>query len=220
MVTDSEGVILTLTPASAKVLGFDSKELEGRNFFTLLNERKEADHIARLFDEVGEAELMLSIAKEYGYSVLDEWMVDEQLRVLPCAVYVYAKQKKNHFVWVVIPRRGPLDSAPMTLDLATHNLILDLRPRGGKVIALSRRDIAIFDAFMSGQTDAEIAQDLHITKGSVRYALRRMVEAGVSKNRKEMRRDFWYSISELALPDARSFIRGEHDIYTNKRHLD
>ena len=178
MLTDADGVISSITPAAAKVLGFESEELVGQNFFALLGERKDTDHIAQLFDEVGEAELMLAIAREYGYSVIDEWMVDEDSNVLPCAVYVYNKRKEGEFVWVVIPRRGPLDGAPMKLDLQSRKLILDLRPRGGKVIELSYRDLAIFDSFMSGQTDAEIADDLHITKGAVRYSLRRMVAAG------------------------------------------
>ena len=220
MVTNAEGIILSLTHASAQVLGLDSDELEGRNFFELLGQRKDVDQIARIFDEVGEAELMLAIAKEYGYSVLDEWMVDKDRSVLPCAVYVYAKRKEQEFVWVVIPRRGPLDSAPMKFDIENGKLILDLTQRGGKIISLSRRDLAIFDAFMSGQTDAEIAEDLSISKGAVRYALRRMVDAGAAKNRKEMRRNFWYSISELALPDARSYIRGEHGFYTRQLDID
>jgi DNA-binding CsgD family transcriptional regulator len=220
MVTNAEGVIRSITTASAKVLGFESEELVGQNFFALLEGRKDTDRIARLFDEAGEAELMLAIAKEYGYSVLDEWMVDEESNVLPCAIYVYNKRKEGEYVWVVIPRRGPLDGAPMTLDLQTRNLILDLRQRGGKVIALSYRDIAIFDSFMSGQTDAEIAEDLRITKGAVRYSLRRMVDASAANSRKEMRRNFWYSISELALPDARSYIRGEHGFYTQHKHID
>ena len=137
MVTSSEGVIRSITSTSAKVLGFESEQLIGQKFFTLLEERKDTDRIAQLFDEAGEAELMLAIAKEYGYSVIDEWMVDEELNVLPCAVYVYKKRNQDEYVWVAIPRRGPLDRAPMTLDLQTRNLILDLRPRGGKVIALS-----------------------------------------------------------------------------------
>jgi DNA-binding CsgD family transcriptional regulator len=220
MVTNAEGVIRSITPASAKVLGFERKELVGRNFFTLLGERKDSDHIAELFDEVGEAELMLAIAREYGYSVIDEWMVDEDLNVLPCAVNENNKRKVEEFVWVVIPRRGPREGAPMTLDLQSRNLILDLRQRGGKIIKLSYRDIAIFDSFMSGQTDSEIADDLHITKGAVRYSLRRMVDASAANSRKEMRRNFWYSISELALPDARSYIRGEHGFYTQLKHID
>ncbi len=220
MVTDGDGTILSLTQASARVLGLDSDELKGLNFFDLLGQRKDADHIARVFDEVGEAELMLAIAREYGYSVLDEWMVDNERSVLPCAVYVYRKRKEQEFVWVVIPRRGPLDSAPMKFDIENRKLILDLTQRGGKVISLSRMDLAIFDAFMSGQTDAEIAEDLSITEGTVRYALRRMVDASAAKNRKELRRNFWYSISELALPDARSYIRGEHGFYTQKLDID
>ena len=220
MVTSAEGVIRSITSASAKALGFESEQLIGQNFFTLLEERKDTDLIAQLFDEAGEAELMLAIAKEYGYSVIDEWMVDEELNVLPCAVYVYNKRNQDEYVWVVIPRRGPLERAPMTLDLQTRNLILDLRPRGGKVIALSYRDIAIFDSFMSGQTDDEIAEDLHITKGAVRYSLRRMVDASAANSRKEMRRNFWYSISEMALPDTRSYIRGEHGFYTQRKHID
>ena len=220
MVTDAEGVIRSLTPASAKVLGFDCDELEGRNFFELLRQRKDGDHIARIFDEVGEAELMLAIATEFGYSVLDEWMVDDELNVLPCAVYVYAKRREGEFVWVVIPRRGPLDSAPLSLDLETNTLLLDLRQRGGGLMRLSHRDLAIFDAFMSGQADAEIAEDLHITKGAVRYTLRRMVNASAAKSRKEMRRNFWYSISELVLPDARSYLLGEHGFLTQHKHID
>ena len=220
MVTDFEGVIRSITHASARVLGFDCNELVGQNFFELLKKRKDSDNIARLFDEVSEAELRMAIATEYGYSVIDEWMVDEELNVLPCAVYVYAKRKESEFVWVIIPRRGPLDGAPITLDLDSRKLILDLRQRGGKVIELSNRDLAIFDSFMSGQTDAEIAADLKVTKGTVRYTLRRMVNASAAKTRKEMRRNFWYSISELALPDARSYMRGEHGFYTQRRHID
>ena len=72
---------------------------------------------------------------------------------------------------------------------------------------------------MSGQTDDEIAEDLHITKGAVRYSLRTMVDAGAANSRKDMRRNFWYSISEMALPDTRSYIRGEHGFYTNESKL-
>jgi hypothetical protein len=184
LVTSAEDGIRSITSASAKVLGFESEQLIDQNFLTLLESRKDSDLIAQLLDKVREADLMLAIAKEYGYSVIDEWMVDEELNVLPCAVYVYNKCNQDEFVWVVIPRRGPLDGAPMTLDLLTRNLILDLRPRGGKVIALSYRDIAILDSFMSGQTDDEIAEGRHVTKGAGRYSLRRMVDASAANSRK------------------------------------
>jgi len=220
MVTNNEGVIRSITTTSAKVLGFDSDELVGSNFLELLAGRKDTDHIGRLFDEAGEAELMLAIAKEFGYSVLDEWMVDEDLNVLPCAVYVYAKLKNEEFVWVIIPRRGPLDSAPLSMDPKSGNLIVDLSQRGGKVFELSRRDLSVLDAFMGGDTDAEIAGNLGISKGAVRYSLRRMMEAGGNRDRKGMRRDLWYSISDLVIPDTRSYKRGEHDFYTQKKHID
>lgn len=219
MITDKNGVIVSITAASARVLGFDSGELVGRNFLELLRERKDVDHIARLFNEADEVELMLDIAREFGYSVVDEWMVDEELNVLPCAVYVYNKRKENQFVWVIIPRRGPLDGAPLKLDPENGNLILDLTQRGGKVISLSQRDLAIFDGFMSGLTDAEIAENLHITKGAVTYSLRRILAASEVNTRKEMKRNFWHHISDLALPDARSYIRGEHGLYTQHKHI-